>query len=67
MLSLGLSLCMLCAENDGRRRVDGRRGRSGGGRPGLDSRRAKIAAGTFGRPVLGLRGDEPLEDVGVMP
>ena len=66
MLSLGLSLCMLCAENDGRRRFDATRGRCGGGRPELDSRRAKMAAGTFGSPVLGLWGDEPFEDVGVM-
>ena len=58
---------MLCVENDGRRKDEGRRGRSGGGSPALDSRRAKIAAGTLGRPVLGLRGEEALEDVGVMP
>lgn len=69
MLSaLGLSLCplsMLCVPNEGRRKEEGKRGRMGGGRPAPDSRRAKMDAGTFGSPVLGLRGDEAVEEVGV--
>ena len=70
MLSLGLSLCVLwrlCVEKDGRRKEEGSRGRRGGGSPAPDSRRANIAAGTLGRPVLDLRGDEAVDEVGVMP
>lgn len=69
-LSLGLSLCVLCrlcVEKDGRRKEEGSLGRRGGGSPAPDSRRAKIAAGTLGKPVLDLRGDDAVEDVGVMP
>ncbi len=58
---------MLCVEKEGRRNEEGSRGRMGGGSPELESRRARIAAGTLGRPVLDLRGDDAVEDVGVIP
>ena len=61
-------LCRLCVvEKEGRRNDDGRRGRRGGGSPAPDSRRAKIAAGTLGSPVLDFLGEDAVDEVGVIP